>query len=145
MAGFLSRLTGGEDKEFDQEGVFEEKETEYTVNDLDSENEEISLSADMYEDEENLFVKIFIAGVNPKELDIDVSRDILTVSGERYDFDEKTSEQFIQRELSWGKFRKKIFLPKEVDIELVDASIKYGVLTLKLPKVDKDRKIKVKL
>gem|GEM_PF-4955583 len=100
MAGFLSRLTGGEDKEFDQEGVFEEKETEYTVNDLDSENEEISLSADMYEDEENLFVKIFIAGVNPKELDIDVSRDILTVSGERYDFDEKTSEQFIQRELS---------------------------------------------
>jgi HSP20 family molecular chaperone IbpA len=36
-------------------------------------------------------------------------------------------------------------LPKEVDIESIKASINHGVLTLKLPKIDKDRKIKVQL
>jgi HSP20 family protein len=145
MAGFLSKLTGGDEEELKNEEESFERDVEYSVEDIGSEIEEISLGADLYEDEDNLYVKVFIAGVNPKELEMDVSRDILTISGERYDFEEKNNEQYIQRELSWGKFRKKILLPKEVDIELVEASIKYGVLTLKLPKNDKDRKVKIKL
>ncbi len=147
MAGFLSRLTGGDNlnDDFQEENEFEQN-LDYTIEDLDQQIEEISLPADLYEDEDNLYVRIFIAGVNPKELDIDASRDILVISGERYDFTEEVSDyNFLQRELSWGTFRKKIMLPKEIDIELVEANIKYGVLTLKLPKLDKDRQIKIKL
>ncbi len=145
MAGFLSKLTGGGEKEdFQEENDFEQN-TDYSMEVLGEETEEISLGADLYEDEDNLFLRIFIAGVNPKELDVDVSRDMVIVSGERFDFSEQQAEHYIQKELSWGKFKKKVMLPKEVDIELVDANIKYGVLTLRLPKVDKERKVKVKL
>ena len=146
MAGFLSKLTGGDNSnDFQEENEFEQN-IDYSVEDLGAEVEEISLAADLYEDEDNLYVRVFIAGVNPKELDVDVSRDILVISGDRYDpTEESTNYNFIQRELSWGKFRKKVMLPKEVDIELVEANIKYGVLTLKLPKLDKDRKVKIKL
>ena len=101
MAGFLSKLTGGDNNnDFQEENEFEQN-IDYSVEDLGAEVEEISLAADLYEDEDDLYVRVFIAGVNPKELDVDVSRDILVISGDRYDpTEESTNYNFIQRELS---------------------------------------------
>ena len=145
MAGFLSKLTGSNDDELYQEEEIFESNIDYNDQSSLDGDEEISLSVDAYEDEENIYIKAFIPAVNPKELDIDVSRDVVTISGERFESEEKDFDQYFQKELSWGRFQKRILLPKEIDIENIKASTNFGVLTLKLPKIDKDRKVKVKL
>ena len=146
MAGFLSKLTGGNEPEenFTNENEFESN-IDYGMDDMIDSSDEISLAVDAFEDEDNLYIKAFIPAVDPKELDIDISRDTVTISGERFEVDEKDQDQYFQKELSWGKFKKRISLPKEIDIESIKASVNYGVLTLRLPKIDKDRKVKVQI
>ena len=146
MAGFLSKLTGGNEPEenFNSENEFESN-IDYQMDDILNSSDEISLAIDAYEDEDNLYIRAFIPSVEPKELDIDISRDTVTISGERFEVDEKDQDQYFQRELSWGKFKKRIMLPKEVDIEAIKASVNHGTLTLRLPKIDKDRKVKVQI
>lgn len=142
MSGFLSKLTGSDDSNFNEEENFESN-IDYAMEDMIDSSDQISLSIDAYEDEDNLYIRAFIPSVDPKEIDIDISRDTVTISGERFDSIEKNHDDFFQKELSWGKFQKKILLPKEIDIESVKASVNLGTLTLKLTKIDKDRKIKV--
>lgn len=143
MAGFLSKLTGSDNLEnFNEEENFESN-IDYGMEDMLDSSDQISLSIDAYQDEDNLYIRAFIPSVDPKEIDIDISRDTVTISGERIDTTKKDSEDFFQKELSWGKFQKKILLPKEVDLESVKASVHLGTLTLKLTKIDKDRKVKV--
>ncbi len=146
MAGFLSKLTGGNEPEetFNNENEFESN-IDYEMDDILGSSDEISLAIDAYEDEDNLYIRAFIPSVDPKELDIDISRDTVVISGERFEVDEKDQDQYFQRELSWGKFKKRIMLPKEVDIESIKASVNNGTLTLRLPKIDKDRKVKVRI
>ncbi len=148
MGGFLSKLTGGSsrDDENDFEKVEEfETNIDYVLNDYDNLEKEINLEVDAYEDDEYIYIKAFIPGIKPRDLDIDISRDTVSISGERFEAEEKEENQYFKRELSWGKFKKIISLPKEIDIENIQASGSHGVLTLKLPKIDKDRKVKIKL
>ncbi len=147
MAGFLSKLTGGnntEEVEYNKENEFESN-IDYGMNDIMDSSDEISLAVDAYEDEDNLYIKAFIPAINPKEIDIDISRDIVTISAERFEVEEKDQDQYFQKELSWGRFKKRIMLPKEIDIESIKASVKHGTLTLRLPKIDKDRKVRVQI
>lgn len=146
MAGFLSKLTGSNESEedFNNENDFESN-IDYSMDDMLDSSDEISLAVDAFEDEDNLYIKAFIPSVDPKELDIDISRDTVTISGERFEVEERDQDQFFQRELSWGKFQKRILLPKEIDIESIKASVNHGTLTLRLPKIDKDRKVKVQI
>ena len=142
MSGFLSKLTGSDSHDQNEQDF--ESNLDYISNEemMDA-SDQISLSIDAYQDEENLFIRAFIPSVDPKEIDIDITRDTVTISGERYDSMEKGNSDFFQKELAWGKFEKKILLPTEIDIESVKASVNFGTLTLKLTKIDKDRKIKV--
>ncbi|PID83329.1 hypothetical protein CSB11_02195 [Candidatus Campbellbacteria bacterium] len=146
MAGFLSKLTGGNEPEenFNNEEIFD-TDINYSVDEIIEDNNQISLSIDAFEDEDNIYIKAFIPSVEPKDIDIDISRDTVTISGERSSVEEISNDQYFQKELSWGKFSKRILLPKEIDIENIKASAHNGTLTLKLPKTDKDRKVKVKI
>lgn len=148
--GFFSKLTGAqqegdEEYNYEQDDNLLDERDDFALHEITEEITDISIDVDLYEDADNLYLRAFIAGVNPKELDIDVTRDTIIISGERYDLEERDADQFIQKELRWGKFQREIQLPKEIEIEEIAASIKHGVLTLRLPKLDKDRKVKVKL
>lgn len=102
------------------------------------------LSCDVYQDEDNIIVKSTIAGVEPQNLDISVSNDLLTIRGFR-EMDEKiTTEDFYCRECYWGAFSRSIVLPQEVDQNKTKATLKNGVLTVKLPKKYKTTSIKIK-
>lgn len=145
MSGFLSKLTGSNNpEEFKNEENFESN-IDYGMEDMLDSSDQISLPIDAYQDEEFLYIRAFMPSVDPKEIDIDITRDTVTISGERFDSTRKDTEDFFQKELSWGKFEKKILLPREIDIESVKASVNMGTLTLKLAKTDKDRKIKVNI
>ena len=107
-------------------------------------NGEGQLSCDIYHNDKNIIVKSTIAGVDPKNLDISVSNDLLTIRGFRETDDEVAEENYYCRECYWGAFSRTVVLPQEVDHENIKATIKSGVLTIILPKRYKNTAIKVK-
>ncbi len=102
MVGFLSKITGSNpsEEEFNNNEEFGE-EINYEMDEaLDNSSDEISLAVDAFEDEDNLYIKTFIPAIDPKDLDIDISRDTVVISGERLEKNEKDYDQYFQRELS---------------------------------------------
>jgi HSP20 family protein len=87
-----------------------------------------------------------IPGVEPKEIEITVNNDVLTITGERKAVDSSEDIRYHRRERVNGKFSRSIQLAFPVDPEKVNASIENGILTVVLPRAeaDKPRKISVK-
>lgn len=105
---------------------------------------EAQLSCDVFEDKENIIIKSTMAGVDPKNLEISVSNDLLTIRGFRETDEEVDEKSYYSRECYWGAFSRSIVLPQEVDQKGIKASLKNGVLTVKLPKKYKTTSIKIK-
>src|SRR5690242_9530272 len=112
--------------------------------------EESSLSAwapavDIYETEHELVVKADLPDVDPKDLDIRVENNILTIRGERK-FEKKVSEEnYLRIERSYGSFSRSFSLANSVKSEAIKADYQNGVLTLSIPKREeaKPKQIKV--
>jgi HSP20 family protein len=113
-------------------------------------DEEASLSAwapavDVYETEHELVVKADLPEVDPKDLDIRVENNILTISGERK-FEKKVNEEnYLRVERSYGSFSRSFTLANTVNPEAIKADYQNGVLTLSIPKREeaKPKQIKV--
>lgn len=103
------------------------------------------LAVDVYQTSTHLVIKAMIAGVRPEDLDISITRDMVTIRGKRERHTEGTNGDFFFQELYWGSFARTIVLPQEVEIEEADATEKHGLLTIRLPKVDKGRQAKLKV
>ena len=85
------------------------------------------------------------AGVKKSNLDIEISRDHVTLTGERHEEHNEHEVGYHHRELYWGAFSRMIELPEEVDIDNAEASEEHGLVTLVLPKVNKERKAQLKI
>ncbi len=107
--------------------------------------EEGELAVDVYQTPTHLIIKAMIAGVRPEDLDVSITRDMVTLRGKRERHVEGTAGEFFFSELYWGAFSRTIVLPQEIDIEGADAVEKHGLLTLRLPKLDKGRQAKLKI
>lgn len=108
------------------------------------EEEEGQLAVDVQETDSEIIIRSAIAGVNPDDLDISVHNDLLTIRGRRQAEEERQEGRWLVRECHWGSFSRSLILPSEVDVEGIAAELKNGVLMVKLPKVKRERKIKVK-
>jgi HSP20 family protein len=86
-----------------------------------------------------------IAGVRPEDLDITISRDMVTIRGKREEEKVSNEDDYFVRELYWGTFSRTIELPEEIDVDEAEAIEKHGLLILKLPKLDKRRQSKLKV
>ena len=103
------------------------------------------LTVDIFEKDNKIIIQSTIAGVEPDDLDINLTHDMVTIRGSRKHSDEISDDRYYYRELYWGSFSRSIILPEEVDEDKAEASIKNGVLTIKLPKKNKSgQKLKVK-
>jgi HSP20 family molecular chaperone IbpA len=109
------------------------------------EESEGELAVDVYQTPTHIIVKAMIAGVKPEDLDVAITRDMVTIKGKREKFSEGGSNDYFFSELYWGAFARTIVLPQEVEIEDAEASEKHGLLIIKLPKVDKGRQTKLKI
>ncbi len=109
------------------------------------EEEEGELSVDLYDTPDELIIKAIVAGVKTDDLDIAVSRDIVTIRGTRPAGKEAEEGTVLLQEVFWGTFSRTLTLPSEIDIEGAQALVKDGVLTLRLPKIDKNRQRKIKV
>ncbi len=145
--GFFKRLRGAlspEDKEMD---LFEE-EDEIVPKKLGwKDDEEVGgeLSVDVYETPTNIIIKAIIAGVKKEDLDISLSRDMVSIKGSRVSENNVEDGDYFHKELYWGGFARTILLPQEIDIEKAEAFEDKGLLTLKLPKIDKGRQAKIRV
>ena len=101
------------------------------------------LAVDVFETERELIIKSAIAGVRTEHLEVFVHNDMLTLRGQRKEEVEPGAVPLV-RECHWGSFSRSIILPTEIDADHISAALKDGVLTVRLPKVERSRKISVK-
>ncbi len=112
---------------------------------IEEENEEAELAVDVYQTPSDIFVQTFVAGVKPDDLELSITRDMITIKGHREESRTVDENNYFAKELYWGKFSRTISLPAEVEPEEVEATEKHGLLTVKIKKVDKEKKNSVKI
>lgn len=117
------------------------------VKEWQDESEEMTseLAVDVYQTPDEVVVKAMAAGVKPEDLDIDISRDMVTITGSRKEGAVAETGDYISRELYWGSFTRTIMLPEEIDPETTIATEKNGLIIIRLPKIDKKRRTKVRV
>jgi HSP20 family protein len=102
-----------------------------------------SPAVDVHEDAESISVEVELPGLTLSDVTVGVENDLLTLSGERKSARE---EGHIIRERWVGAFARSFKLPRTVDVEKIEATLKDGILTVRLPKREsvKPRKIEVR-
>jgi HSP20 family protein len=103
-------------------------------------------SVDISETGKELIVKAEVPGLDPKDVDVSLEGNILTLRGERRKEEEETGENFHRIEQRHGSFFRSIRLPAEVDVNKVKAQYKNGILKINLPKIKEAavKKIEIK-
>lgn len=112
---------------------------------VDDSSADSELSVDVYQTQDDVIVKAMIPGVRKEDLEINLTRDSVNLKGIRKEEKIVADDDYFHRELYWGSFSRTIQLPHEVDIEHAEAVESQGILTIKLPRVDKDRQMKVRV
>ncbi|OGD66810.1 hypothetical protein A2442_01665 [Candidatus Campbellbacteria bacterium RIFOXYC2_FULL_35_25] len=155
MKSFFERLTGAVkiDEDFDEfDNLGERGVTNHEGGDIldengwaETENEEGELTMDMYQTPDAVIIKTMIAGVKPDDLEVSITRDMVTVRGTREEKAIVSEENYFSKELYWGTFSRTITLPAEIDIEAAEAEEKHGLLIIRLPKIDKGRQTRLQV
>lgn len=103
------------------------------------------LPVDVYETANEIIIQTLIAGVLPENLSIDITRDVVSISGKREESKGVPNDAYHTRELYWGAFERVVNLPEEVEIDEAEAIERHGMLIIKMPKVDKRRRSVLKI
>lgn len=103
------------------------------------------LTVDVYQTPTEIVIQSTVAGVDPENLDISITSDSVTIRGRREKMERVKDEDYFYQECYWGKFARSIILPQEIDTEEAVASIKNGVLTLRLPKLNREKTKKIRV
>ncbi len=153
---FFQKLTGGlslrdsDSEVWDEESELPklkaEAEPMETTEWSETAEEELSeLAVDVYQTNDEIIVKAMAAGVRPEDLDIDISRDMVVITGTRKEGSLAETGDYIHQELFWGSFTRTIVLPEEIDPETAIATEKNGLVIVRLPKIDKKRRTKIRV
>jgi HSP20 family protein len=105
------------------------------------------LTIDVYQTPADIVIESAIAGVRPEDIDINVTNDSITIRGERKRENAIRDEDYFYQECYWGRFSRSVILPQEVDPDSASVNFKNGVLTVRLPKLNrkKTRKLRVRV
>ncbi|KKU15358.1 hypothetical protein A3A20_01735 [Candidatus Wolfebacteria bacterium RIFCSPLOWO2_01_FULL_45_19] len=110
------------------------------------EENEGQLTVDIYQTLDEIVIQSTVAGVRPEDLDIQITPESVTIRGMRQREEEVRDQDYFYQECYWGRFSRSVILPQEIDAEKAAASLKNGVLIIRLPKLNrqKTKKLKVK-
>jgi HSP20 family protein len=100
---------------------------------------------ELKEADENIILKVQVPGIDAKDLDIQVSENMVAIAGEYQEEKTSDSKGFFRSEFSYGSFQRIIPLPVNVKYEEVKAEVKHGVVTLTLPKAETSRRDVIKV
>ena len=97
---------------------------------------------DIYETKEALFLIADMPGVDEKSVDVELEKNILTITG-RVNIDEEKDKSIVYSEYEVGDYERTFTLSEEIDREKINATVKNGVLRLELPKAEKAKPKKI--
>jgi len=103
------------------------------------------LSLDVRESDDDIVVTSEVPGVDPKDIDISVHGDVLSIRGEKKEEKEEKKRDYRRAERWYGSFARSITLPASVDASNIKARYKDGVLTITLPKKEEEKKKSIKI
>ncbi len=139
---FFERLTGSSNVNEEEDVLISTGSKMIKADDggwMEESDEEAELTVDVYQTPAEIIVKSMIAGVKPEDLQISITRDAVTIKGRRNEEITVNEENYFHKELYWGSFSRTITLPEEVEPEEAEAFEKNGLLTIRLPKIDKKK------
>lgn len=101
--------------------------------------EEGQLAVDAYQTENEVVINAPIAGVNPHDLEIGITDEVITIKGERRRSENVNPENYFTQECYWGPFTRSYLLPVAIESDLAQATLKNGILTIVVPKLAKSK------
>ncbi|MCK9227520.1 MAG: Hsp20/alpha crystallin family protein [Syntrophorhabdaceae bacterium] len=109
--------------------------------------EELMPSVDIFEEKDDVVVKAELPGIKKEDLDITLTDDTISISGEKKKEEEVSKKNYHRWECSYGSFSRSFTLPAEVQSDKAKAQFKDGVLEIRIPKteeaVKKEKKVKI--
>jgi len=101
------------------------------------------LTIDMFAEGDDLVIRSAIAGVDSKDLDIVIENDLVVIKGDRQKSVTEEGDEHFFSECHWGAFKREIVLPVEVDSKRAKAKLNKGILTIRIPIIQKEASTKV--
>jgi len=112
-----------------------------------SEMDVVTPSVDIFEDANNVVVKAEIPGIKKEDIDLRLTDDVITISGEKKKEDKVEKKNYCRLERSYGSFTRSFRLPKEVQADKANAKFENGILEISIPKTEqaknKEKKINI--
>jgi HSP20 family protein len=146
---FFQRLTGAintDEEGFDDEPVTTRSLRRATVGEpVEEREQDAELAVDVKQTPTEIVIKTMVAGVAPDDLDVSISQEMVIIKGSRREVYEADTDDYFHKELYWGSFARTILLPAEVRSEEAIAELRHGLLTIRLPKIDKQRQTKLRI
>ncbi len=107
--------------------------------------EEVSPSFDIFEEGDDVVVKGELPGIKKEDLDVNLTDDTITISGEKKKEERTERKDYYKLERSYGSFSRSFSLPEEVQTDKAKAKFKDGVLEIRVPKTEESKKKKKKV
>ena len=127
-----------EEEFYEEDDLFDEAEL------LDATGEEESLNKqgqdlqiNLVDKGKALIAQAFVPGLADSDIDIDLTREMLTITTESNDSCVERDGDYLYEELFFGTFSRSILLPTEVEVEEAKAEVRDGILTIVMPKINK--------
>lgn len=98
---------------------------------------------EMYEDDNNVVVKLALPGYKEEDIDLSVEDNVLTISGNTKEEEEDTNKKYYYKGIKTESFSRSITLPVRVKSDNADAEVKNGVLHVILPKAQESKASKI--
>lgn len=103
------------------------------------------LSMDVYQTSGEFVIRSAIAGVDPEDIDVSVSNDMVTIRGKRQDEEAPKDAEYLFSECYWGNFSRTVILPAEINTKKISAKMDKGILEVRLTKIKKEKSVTIKV
>lgn len=105
-----------------------------------------SLPLEILETENGYLVSITVPGINPEQIQLESSKNELTVSAVKSPREMGQNEKLLLNEFPYGKFSRKVAFPFPIDTEKIEANYEFGILKVSVPKLETalPRRIEIK-
>jgi HSP20 family protein len=100
---------------------------------------------DMYQTDKEIVIKALLPGLNPKDVDISISANTLTIKAEIKEDAETKDKDYIYKEHRYGSYSRLVTFPVPVDGEKADAVFENGALTVTVPKTEEAKPKPIKI
>lgn len=101
--------------------------------------DKLSMPVEVTDKEKEYDIRAELPGVKKEDLDIDLNDNYLTIRATKTEEKHENEKCYKKSEFRYGEFSRSVYLPQNVDVEKIDATLEHGVLKIKAPKLLKEK------